>query len=215
MVWLSGAPLRPARAPPRPTSCHPPTTLAPPSGPRPLPWQVRRLQHDTEYTCWFALQKKVLRRSKGSLGHVQLRFSVHWSKPRRRLLEYPSPPATVELPLLSSPQHTAEQARGLIEFARFGLRPDTRYQWSTLDGHIKEVHSLRLTLGLGLGLSLSLSLTTHHSPLNPHPHQVLRLLEAVPRCVDTLEEVPHMCAADRLHVHLICNALERRGEEAA
>ena len=132
-----------------PPSHHPPTSAR----------QVRRLQHGTEYTCWFALQKKALRRSKGSLGHVQLRFSVHWSKPRRHLLQYLSPPATVELALISSLQHTAEQARGLIEFTRFGQRPDTRYQWSTLDGHIKEM---------------------------------LRMLEAVPRCIDTLEEVLHI-----------------------
>ena len=102
---------------------------------------MRRLQHGTEYTCWFALQRKALRRTKGSLGHVQLRFSVHWSQPRRRLLQYLSPPSTVVLALQGGPQHTAEQARRLIEFARFGHQPDARYQWSTLDDHIKEVCS--------------------------------------------------------------------------
>ena len=104
--------------------------------------EVRRLQPGTSYTAWFPLQMRTLRNARAKYGRVQLRYSVTWKKPRQRLLRHLAPPPKVELPLMSSAQHTAGQARQLIAFTRYGINPDSRYDWKILDEHIKELLSL-------------------------------------------------------------------------
>ena len=104
--------------------------------------EVRRLQPGTSYTGWFPLQMRTLRNAKAKYGRAQLRYSVSWKKERQRLLGHLAPPPKVELPLVSSAQHTAAQARQLIAFTRHGINPDSRYDWKILDEHIKELLSL-------------------------------------------------------------------------
>eukprot|EP00908_Phaeocystis_cordata_P008553 Transcript_19239.p3 GENE.Transcript_19239~~Transcript_19239.p3 ORF type:complete len:81 (-),score=22.49 Transcript_19239:64-306(-) len=65
----------------------------------------------TSYTAWFDLQKRSLKRASPRLGRVQLRYSLSWRAPRRRLLAHLAPPRALEVPLRHDlPQCTATQA---------------------------------------------------------------------------------------------------------